>query len=152
MRMSLLFLAQTLANKSTIPADKTDLSAGTVASVVITGLAVVFIALILLILLVALYGKIFEAINNRSVAKAKAKAEAAAEKSPVPVKAVPAPETSAPVVEDGIEEETVAVIMAAVYAMSAQTGKKMVLKSVKTAKPQRPAWSTAGIMDNTRPF
>lgn len=152
MRMSLLFLAQTLANKSTIPADKTDLSAGTVASVVITGLAVVFIALILLILLVALYGKIFEAINKRSVAKAKAKAESAAEKSPVPVKAAPAPETSAPVVEDGIEEETVAVIMAAVYAMSAQTGKKMVLKSVKTAKPQRPAWSTAGIMDNTRPF
>ena len=70
-------------------------------------------------------------------------------------KAVAKPEpikTSAPVVEDGIEEETVAVIMAAISAMSSAEGKKLVLKSVKTAKPQRPAWSTAGIIDNTRPF
>lgn len=152
MRISPLFLAQVLANKSTIPADKTDLGAGTVASVVITGLAVVFIGLILLILLVTLYGKIFEAINNKSAAKAKAKAEAMVKKTPAPVKAAPAPAPAAPVIEDGIEEETVAVIMAAIYAMSAQTGRKMVLKSVKTAKPQRPAWSTAGIVDNTRPF
>ena len=46
----------------------------------------------------------------------------------------------------------VAVIMAAISAMSSAEGKKLVLKSVKTAKPQRPAWSTAGIIDNTRPF
>ena len=43
-------------------------------------------------------------------------------------------------------------IMAAISAMSSAEGKKLVLKSVKTAKPQRPAWSTAGIIDNTRPF
>lgn len=153
MKMSPLLLAQFLANKSTIPADKTDLDAGTVASVVITGLAVVFIGLILLILFVTLYGKIFEAINNRSAAKTKARAEAEAKKAPpAPIKVAPAVSKEIPVVEDGIEEETVAVIMAAICAMSAQTGKKMVLKSVKTAKPQRPAWFTAGIIDNTRPF
>lgn len=142
--------AQIAAAKSTISPDQKDLGAGTVASVVITGLVVVFIGLVLLILLVSIYGKIFDVINNRAARKAeeaKKAAEAAkAAAKPEPVK------VAAPVVEDGIEEETVAVIMAAISAMSSAEGKKLVLKSVKTAKPQRPAWSTAGIIDNTRPF
>lgn len=142
--------AQIAAAKSTISPDQKDLGAGTVASVVITGIVVVFIGLVLLILLVSIYGKIFDVINNRAARKAeeaKKAAEAAkAAAKPEPVK------VAAPVVEDGIEEETVAVIMAAISAMSSVEGKKLVLKSVKTAKPQRPAWSTAGIIDNTRPF
>ena len=142
--------AQMVAAKSTISPDQKDLGAGTVASVVITGIVVVFIGLVLLILLVSIYGKIFDVINNRAARKAeeaKKAAEAAkAAAKPEPVK------VAAPVVEDGIEEETVAVIMAAISAMSSAEGKKLVLKSVKTAKPQRPAWSTAGIIDNTRPF
>lgn len=139
-----------VAAKSTISPDQKDLGAGTVASVVITGIVVVFIGLVLLILLVSIYGKIFDVINSRAARKAeeaKKAAEAAkAATKPEPVK------VAAPVVEDGIEEETVAVIMAAISAMSSAEGKKLVLKSVKTAKPQRPAWSTAGIIDNTRPF
>lgn len=142
--------AQIAAAKSTISPDQKDLGAGTVASVVITGIVVVFIGLVLLILLVSIYGKIFDVINNRAARKAeeaKKAAEAAkAAAKPEPIK------VAAPVVEDGIEEETVAVIMAAISAMSSAEGKKLVLKSVKTAKPQRPAWSTAGIIDNTRPF
>lgn len=142
--------AQIVAAKSTISPDQKDLGAGTVASVVITGIVVVFIGLVLLILLVSIYGKIFDVINSRAARKAeeaKKAAEAAkAATKPEPVK------VAAPVVEDGIEEETVAVIMAAISAMSSAEGKKLVLKSVKTAKPQRPAWSTAGIIDNTRPF
>lgn len=142
--------AQMVAAKSTISPDQKDLGAGTVASVVITGIVVVFIGLVLLILLVSIYGKIFDVINSRAARKAE-EAKKAAEAA----KAVAKPEpikTVAPVVEDGIEEETVAVIMAAISAMSSAEGKKLVLKSVKTAKPQRPAWSTAGIIDNTRPF
>ena len=139
--------AQMVAAKSTISPDQKDLGAGTVASVVITGLVVVFIGLVLLILLVSIYGKLFDVINGRAARKAEEAAEAAkAVAKPEPIKA------AAPVVEDGIEEETVAVIMAAISAMSSAEGKKLVLKSVKTAKPQRPAWSTAGIIDNTRPF
>lgn len=142
--------AQMVAAKSTISPDQKDLGAGTVASVVITGIVVVFIGLVLLILLVSIYGKIFDVINGRAARKAeeaKKAAEAAkAVAKPEPIKA------AATVVEDGIEEETVAVIMAAISAMSSAEGKKLVLKSVKTAKPQRPAWSTAGIIDNTRPF
>ena len=142
--------AKMVAAKSTISPDQKDLGAGTVASVVITGIVVVFIGLVLLILLVSIYGKIFDVINSRAARKAeeakKATEAAKAAAKPEPVK------VAAPVVEDGIEEETVAVIMAAISAMSSAEGKKLVLKSVKTAKPQRPAWSTAGIIDNTRPF
>ncbi|WP_295153562.1 OadG family transporter subunit [uncultured Ruminococcus sp.] len=140
---------------SNIPPDQTDLGGETIASVVITGISVVFMGLIILIILVTLYGKIFEAINKSAEAKAKAKAEAeaaakAAQKKDEP-KAAPAP-AAAPVVEDGIEEEVVAAIMGALSAMYAGSGKKPVLKGVKAAKPRRSAWSAAGIMDNTRPF
>ena len=139
---------------SNIPPDQKDLSAETVTSVVITGIAVVFIGLIILIVLVTLYGKVFEAINKSAEEKKKAEAEAAArakEKEKPEVKAVSAP-APAPAVEDGIEEEVVAAIMGALSAMYAGSGKKPVLKGVKAAKPRRSAWSAAGIMDNTRPF
>ena len=125
-----------------------NLDGGTIATVVFTGISVVFIGLVLLILLVWAYGKIFDAVQNRKAKKAQQKLEASA---PVPVvkSEASAPQ---PVVEDGIEEEIVAVIAAAVAAMSAKSGKKMVLKSVKTAKPSRPVWANAGIAENTRPF
>ena len=68
-----------------------DLGAETVAAVVITGLAVVFIGLILLIALVWLYGKIFQVINDKAAKKAAAaaaaKSEAKAEKAPAPAPA-----------------------------------------------------------------
>ena len=70
--------AQMVAAKSTISPDQKDLGAGTVASVVITGLVVVFIGLVLLILLVSIYGKIFDVINGRAARKAE-EAEKAAE-------------------------------------------------------------------------
>ena len=136
---------------ATIDPNKKDLSAGTVSSVVITGIVVVFIALILLIVSVSIYGAIFSAAERKKAEKARIEKEAQSKPEPVPaaVKAEPEP---APAVEDGIEEETVAVIMAAIAMMSAESGKKLVLKSVKTSKPQRSAWSAAGIVENTRPF
>ena len=142
---------------SNIPPDKTDLGGETIASVVITGISVVFMGLIILILLVTLYGKIFEGINKSAEAKAKAKAEAEAaakaKAAETEVKAEPAPTPApAPAVEDGIEEEVVAAIMGALSVMYEGSGKKPVLKGVKAAKPRRSAWSAAGIMDNTRPF
>ena len=138
---------------SNIPPDQTDLGGETVASVVITGISVVFIGLIILIVLVTLYGKIFEAINKSADAKAKAKAEAEAAAKAKEKKEEPKPvPAAAPVVEDGIEEEVVAAIMGALSAMYAGSGKKPVLKGVKAAKPRRSAWSAAGVMENTRPF
>ncbi len=131
-----------------------DLGAETVAAVVITGLAVVFIGLILLIALVWLYGKIFQAINDKAAKKAAAaaaaKSEAKAEKAPAPA--------PAPVIEDGIEEEVAAVIAAAIAAYGAQTGKKLALRSIRSAdggngsRRVRNAWGAAALSEATRPF
>ncbi len=131
-----------------------DLGAETVAAVVITGLAVVFIGLILLIALVWLYGKIFQVINDKAAKKAAAaaaaKSEAKAEKA-----AAPAP---APVIEDGIEEEVAAVIAAAIAAYGAQTGKKLAVRSIRSAdggsgsRRVRNAWGAAALSEATRPF
>lgn len=147
-------LLSSLVTVATIDPNKKDLDAGTVSSVVITGIVVVFIGLILLIVSVSIYGALFSAAAKK---KAKKEQEAqnasnSSENLPKPAPApVPAPAAD-PVIEDGIEEETVAVIMAAIACMSASGGKKLVLKSVKTSKPQRSAWSSAGIVENTRPF
>lgn len=131
-----------------------DLGAETVAAVVITGLAVVFIGLILLIALVWLYGKIFQAINDKAAKKAAAaaaaKSEAKAEKAPAPA--------PAPVIEDGIEEEVAAVIAAAVAAYGAQTGKRLAVRSIRSAdggsgsRRVRNAWGAAALSEATRPF
>lgn len=132
-----------------------DLGGGTITSVVITGVVVVFIGLILLIIAVSVYGKIFHSLNQRKDAKAKAEAEAkireAAKGAPVPEAKVVS-NTAAPVIEDGIEEEIVAVIAAAIAAMGAASGKKLALRSIKTSKGARSAWANAGISENTRPF
>ncbi len=131
-----------------------NLGAETVAAVVITGLAVVFIGLILLIALVWLYGKIFQVINDKAAKKAAAaaaaKSEAKAEKAPAPA--------PAPVIEDGIEEEVAAVIAAAIAAYGAQTGKKLAVRSIRSAdggsgsRRVRNAWGAAALSEATRPF
>ncbi len=57
---------------------------------------------------------------------------------------------AAPVVEAGIDEETVAAITAAIVAYEQETGKTMRIRSIQ--RTQRPAWAAAGIAENTRPF
>lgn len=131
-----------------------DLGAETVAAVVITGLAVVFIGLILLIALVWLYGKIFQVVNDKAAKKA---AAAAAAKSEAKAEKVHAP-APAPVIEDGIEEEVAAVIAAAIAAYGAQTGKKLAVRSIRSAdggsgsRRVRNAWGAAALSEATRPF
>ncbi len=127
-----------------------NLDSGTVSSVVITGVVVVFIGLILLIFFVFLYGRIFEVINNKKSEKSKKILE-----NKVSVASNQNNKNQSepiPIIENGIDEEVVAVITAAIMAMSAKSGKKLALKSVKHAKPSRPVWANAGIAENTRPF
>jgi sodium pump decarboxylase gamma subunit len=137
MNSNLLLLADNVIHTS----DK-NLSGETIAAVVITGIAVVFIGLILLILLVWLYGKIFEKINKKSEEKNE---EASAAKT-----------APAPIVEDGIDEEITAVIAAAIAAYGAQTGKKLAVRSIRKSGGEkftgRNAWSSAGLNEATRPF
>ena len=144
MNSELLMFADNVIHTS----DK-DLSSETIASVVITGISVVFIGLVILIFVVWLYGKIFQALNNREEAK-----KAANKPAEEPFVSKPAPPIPAPVVEDGIEEEIVAVISAALAAYGAQTGKKLAVRSIKSAGTPsgRNAWSAAGLSEATRPF
>lgn len=114
--------------------------------VVVTGLVVVFLGLVLLILFVWLMGKIFGQINKAKENKKKAAAPTS-DKTEVKA-AVPA----APVVEDGISDEVVAVITAAVAAVM---GTGCTVKSVKKAAAKtsrRTAWGAQGISESTRAF
>lgn len=100
--------------------------------VLIIGFAVIFSVLIALINIVrnnaAAIGEISKKINGDS-----------------PKKAV------APSVQDGIPEEVVAAIAAAVYTLYGSTGHT--ITSIKRAeRPARSAWATAGLLENTRPF
>lgn len=143
-----------LANAALQPmlkATEKDLGGGTIVSVVITGIVVVFIGLIILILCVSVYGRIFDSMNRKKAEKQKAELEAKAQENAPKVQA-DAPVEAPPVIEDGIEEEIVAVITAAIAAMSAKSGKKLMLRSISTAKGSRNAWAAAGAAENTRPF
>ena len=117
-------------------------------AVVITGLAVVFLSLVILIAFVWLMGKIF------SIGSGKKKITAEPAKPIAPVK------TTAPVNQTvtnaADNDEVIAVIAAAVAAMGQADGKVYKIKSVKAVnknnRAARSAWSMAGLQHNTAPF
>ncbi|MGI5958369.1 MAG: OadG family protein [Massiliimalia sp.] len=125
-----------------------DMGWGEMLGVVVTGLATVFIALILLIIVVTLVGKFFESRNNtkkNNPVKAEVKT---AETKPV-VKANVVPQ-----VENGISDEVVAAITAAIACMMSDGGeaKPFAIKSIKRTREARNVWNMAGLVENTRPF
>lgn len=113
--------------------------------VTITGIVLVFLILVLLMAIITLEGKIFDAMNGK---KAAAKAASAAKPAaPVKQAAAPAPaKAAAPQVEAGIPGDVVAAIMAAIYSMG---NGKYVLKAVRRGKN---GWGNAGVNDTTAPF
>ena len=113
--------------------------------VTITGIVLVFLILVLLMAIITLEGKIFDAMNGK---KAAAKAASAAKPAaPVKQAAAPAPaKAAAPPVEAGIPGDVVAAIMAAIYSMG---NGKYVLKAVRRGKN---GWGKAGVNDTTAPF
>lgn len=134
---------------SSLLAEEVDMNFEYVASVVVTGLTVVFLCLILLVIILFLFG-IVSKVKRKSAEK---RAEVNKAEKTVDIALTKTKEVETiPDVEDGIEDEIVAVITAAIVQMSAKNGKRLALKSIKTAKPQRTAWATAGLIDNTRPF
>lgn len=118
-------------------------------AVVITGLVVVFLALILLILFVALFGKVFSRSENK-------KKEEAAVAPKVEITKSPAPEALPLAADNEDNSEVIAVISAAVAMMAARDGKKYAVKSIKKTADRRrqtgSVWAAAGQRENTRPF
>ncbi len=143
-----------LPRLSTVLSSSIDMTPEFVAAVVVTGLVVVFLALLILIFFVMGYGGIFQAINKSRENKAKAQQKSEAETT-ISVASTPA-QTAKPQISQEVdaEDEVVAVIAAAVAQISAENGKVAVIKSIKPAKsrPSRLAWAKAGLIDNTRPF
>ena len=112
------------------------------AKVVLTGFVVVFAMLILLIFIIKIYGAIIQKAQNAGKKSKEKKAEAVAE-TPAPV---------APAQTDGVSDEVVAVISAAVATMYGSSEKARIKSIKKSSDGGRSAWAKAGVLDNTRPF
>ena len=119
---------------------------GDAGMTVLIGVVVVFAVLVLLTVIFKLFGITFELLNSR---KSAPKTEKPTPK-PVAPKVVPAA-PAVPVVDDGISEEVVAAIMAAVACMAPQ-GTTYRVRSIGRAKGERSAWAAAGVAEATRPF
>ena len=113
--------------------------------VTITGIVLVFLILVLLMAIITLEGKIFDAMNGKKAA-AKAAPKAAAKPAAPAAKPAAAQAPAAPQVEQGIPADVVAAIMAAIYSMG---NGKYVLKAVRRGKN---GWGKAGVNETTAPF
>lgn len=122
--------------------------------VILTGFVVVFAVLLLLILIIKLYSTIVQKAQQsgkkkKEKVKIKIKEEIPSVSTPA---AAPAVSTlSVQSAQDGVTDEVVAVISAAVATMYGSSGKARI-KSIKKSDTGRSAWANAGILDNTRPF
>ena len=144
-----------LSNVASILADSgMSLSEKGIASgkVILTGFVVVFAVLLLLIMIIKLYSTIVQkAQQSGKKKKEKLKIEETKTSAPTPVVAPVSATPSAPSVQDGVTDEVVAVISAAVATIYGSSGKAKI-KSIKKSNSGRSAWANAGILDNTRPF
>ena len=121
-------------------------------TILITGFVVVFSVLLLLIGLIKLYGTIVSKALESAENKKKQQLAAVKTENTSSVKPE-ITETSGDVSqlnENGLNDELIAVIAAAVAAVYGEGTVRV--KSIKRVPQSRPVWSTAGILDNTRPF
>ncbi|MCC8073630.1 MAG: OadG family protein [Clostridiales bacterium] len=121
------------------------------ATVVIAGIGIVLGMLLLLILVFYLFGMIVSKSENRAKEKA-AKKAGKEEEVQIPVPTVPQMKKSepAPTVEQGIPNEVVAAIAAAV---AVSQGPDAVVRTIKRKNVSgRNPWAAAAVRDNNRPF
>lgn len=111
--------------------------------VTVTGIAIVFIVLILLVFVMYLFGKIATSGGKKGVKQ---------QEKPNPAQQITAPPPAATSnLADGEDDELIAVIAAAVQAIGEGSGKRYAVRSIRPAL-SRSAWASAGIYENTRPF
>lgn len=121
----------------------------TSAKVVLTGFVVVFAMLILLIFIIKIYSAIVQKAQSAGSNSKKGKKDEKPAEKPA---AVPAPVVTASAATDGISDEVVAVISAAVATMYGSSEKARIKSIKKSSDGGRSAWAKAGVLDNTRPF
>lgn len=120
----------------------------------ISGMVLVFLILVLLMVIIKLEGRIFEAVGGKKAEKPAAAPAASAPAAPAaapapaakPAAVQPAAAPAAVQVEAGIPGDVVAAIMAAITAMS---GGSYTLRAVSRGANN---WSRAGVLDATSPF
>lgn len=116
-------------------------------TILLTGFAVVFSVLLILIGIIKLYGTVIYNIQNKKRIQ-KASRNADLPKAEREEEAEPAAVVEAePEVDDN---ELIAVISAAVYAVYSSSEVK--IKSIRKAPVRSSAWRSAGLSDNVRPF
>lgn len=153
--MQLMLLSNPLPRLAggSIPGD-THMDGAQVAGVLLAGLGVVFAVLVMLVILIFLFGKLFEQINGRKKQKETAKVTEKAPKA-APAKQSPSPAPAAVAVPDEDADEVIAVISAVVAMMSAQDGTTYQVRSVKPAAQSlggRAVWAMDGRRQNVAPF
>lgn len=123
---------------------------GHVWSIVFSGIAIVFIGLVVLILFCTLLSALLGNKKKQAASLPAPKPAAPAAPKPAPVPA------AAPAADLSEEDEVIAVIAAAVAAMAEQDGSQYAIHSIrKSSKPARggrPAWAMAGLQENTQSF
>ncbi|MBC8610313.1 Na+-transporting methylmalonyl-CoA/oxaloacetate decarboxylase%2C gamma subunit [uncultured Ruminococcus sp.] len=117
-------------------------------NVAITGIVVVFIALVVLIIIVSIVGKIFSSLDTKKNSNSTGNDQPKVTGSPVPA------DTVAMEAEDGLTDEVVAAITAAIACVMTENGvtKPFRVKSIQRAGNSRNVWNMAGLLENTRPF
>ena len=109
-------------------------------NVTLSGLLIVFLMLVLLVFIIAIFGKMMSGFGGK-------KKEATQKRQPSPV--APAPVA----VANDDSDEVVAAISAAVMMMYEGTGKVPVIRSIRPAATGgMSAWRAAGVANNTRSF
>ncbi|MBQ4346713.1 MAG: OadG family protein [Oscillospiraceae bacterium] len=120
-----------------------------IAAMTITGLAVVFLGLLILVVYLTLSGKLFVRLGIGQPKPKKAPA------APAP-KPVAAPKSAVPAAVAGEDEDEIAAVIAAVVAaMSTADGTAYAVRSIKPVRrvgSGRSAWAQAGMADLTAPF
>lgn len=119
-------------------------------TILLTGFAVVFSVLLVLIGIIKLYGTIVYNIQNKQREKKVARnadlPEVERDEDDTPYSPAAVAEAE-PEVDDG---ELIAVISAAVYSMYSSSSVR--IKSIRKAANRGSAWRNAGLSDSTRPF
>ena len=117
------------------------------SNVALCGISIVFLMLVLLVICIAVFGKIMDKANGTTKPKAA--------KPPKPEKKVkPAPKVNNTNFSSESDDDVVAAIAAAVAYLYSGSDVTPVIRSIKRSdsKTQRSAWANAGIIQNTRAF